>query len=38
MVRHDVRLHGAGTKTFHHTAVGEPELAYESVDMVSTRG
>lgn len=35
---HDVRLHGAGTKTFHHTAVGELELAYESVDMVSDPG
>ena len=35
---HDVRLHGAGTKTFHHTAVGDLELAYESVDMVSEPG
>jgi len=35
---HDVRLHGAGTKTFHHTAVGELQLAYESVDMVSDPG
>jgi len=35
---HDVRLHGAGTKTFHHTAVGDLELAYESVDMVSDPG
>ena len=35
---HDVRLHGAGTKTFHHTAVGDLELAYESVDMLSEPG
>lgn len=36
--RHDVRLHGAGAKTFHHTAVGDLELAYESVDMLSEPG
>jgi len=35
---HDVRLHGAGTKHFHHTAVGNLDLAYESVDMVSEPG
>ncbi len=35
---HDVRIHGAGTKTFHHTAVGDLELAYESVDMLSDPG
>jgi transcriptional regulator with XRE-family HTH domain len=35
---HDVRLHGAGTKTFRHEVVGELELAYESVDMVSEPG
>ena len=35
---HDVRLHGAGTKTFHHPVVGALELAYESVDMVSEPG
>ena len=35
---HDVRLHGAGTKSFHHTAVGDLELAYESLDMVSAPG
>ena len=35
---HDVRLHGAGTKHFHHNAVGELELAYESVEMVSEPG
>jgi transcriptional regulator with XRE-family HTH domain len=36
--RHDVRLHGAGTKHFHHTLVGDLELAYESVDMISDAG
>ena len=36
--RHDVRLHGAGTKHFHHTLVGDLELAYESVDMISDPG
>ena len=35
---HNVRLHGAGTKTFHHTTVGDLELAYESVDMISDPG
>lgn len=35
---HDVRLHGAGTKTFHHQAVGDLVLAYESVDMISAPG
>jgi hypothetical protein len=35
---HEVRMHGAGTKTFHHTAVGDLVLAYESVDMVSEPG
>lgn len=35
---HDVRLHGAGSKSFHHTAVGELDLAYESTDMVSEPG
>ncbi len=35
---HDVRLLGAGTKRFHHTAVGVLELAYESVDMISEPG
>jgi hypothetical protein len=35
---HDVRLHGAGAKTFHHTAVGNLELAYESVEMLSEPG
>jgi transcriptional regulator with XRE-family HTH domain len=35
---HDVRLHGAGTKTFHHDVVGRLELAYESMDLVSEHG
>lgn len=35
---HNVRLHGAGTKQFHHTAVGNLDLAYESVDMISEPG
>jgi transcriptional regulator with XRE-family HTH domain len=35
---HDVRLHGAGTKSFHHEAVGDLMLAYESVDMISDPG
>src|SRR6478735_2879918 len=35
---HNVRLHGAGTKAFHHDAVGDLDLAYESVDMVSDPG
>ena len=36
--RHDVRLHGRGEKHFHHPAVGDLDLAYESVDMVSEPG
>jgi hypothetical protein len=32
---HNVRYHGAGTKHFHHRVVGNLELAYESVDMIS---
>ncbi|HET9650132.1 MAG TPA: helix-turn-helix transcriptional regulator [Microlunatus sp.] len=35
---HDVRLHGGGTKQFHHGLVGDLELAYESVDMISEPG
>lgn len=35
---HDVRLHGAGVKHFHHNVVGNLELAYESVDMISDPG
>jgi transcriptional regulator with XRE-family HTH domain len=35
---HDVRLHGAGSKLFHHAVVGDLDLAYESVDMISDPG
>jgi transcriptional regulator with XRE-family HTH domain len=35
---HNVRYHGAGTKTFHHRDVGDLELGYESVDMISDPG
>lgn len=35
---HEVRLHGAGSKLFHHSVVGELDLAYESVDMISDPG
>jgi transcriptional regulator with XRE-family HTH domain len=36
--QHDVRLHGAGSKLFHHAIVGDLDLAYESVDMISDPG
>jgi transcriptional regulator with XRE-family HTH domain len=35
---HDVRLHGAGSKLFHHAVVGDLDLSYESVDMISEPG
>jgi len=35
---HNVRYHGAGVKHFHHGEVGDLELAYESVDMISDPG
>jgi transcriptional regulator with XRE-family HTH domain len=35
---HNVRLHGAGTKHFHHQIVGDLTLVYESLDMVSEPG
>ncbi len=35
---HNVRYHGAGTKTFRHRDVGELVLAYESMDMISDPG
>src|SRR6476661_199439 len=35
---HNVRYHGAGTKHFHHSDVGDLELAYESVDMIADPG
>lgn len=36
--RHDVRLHHAGTKTFHHPAVGDLTLDYESMDLHADPG
>ena len=35
---HNVRIHGAGTKRFHHHVVGDLTLAYESLDMASEPG
>jgi transcriptional regulator with XRE-family HTH domain len=35
---HDVRTHGAGTKTFCHPVVGDLVLAYESMDLRSEHG
>ncbi|TCO42545.1 helix-turn-helix protein [Kribbella antiqua] len=35
---HNVRTHGAGTKRFHHREVGDLELAYESMYMISDPG
>jgi hypothetical protein len=35
---HNVRYHGAGTKQFHHHEVGDLDLAYESLDMISDPG
>jgi transcriptional regulator with XRE-family HTH domain len=35
---HNVRYHGAGSKHFRHSEVGDLELAYESVDMISDPG
>jgi transcriptional regulator with XRE-family HTH domain len=35
---YNVRYHGAGTKLFHHEVVGNLELGYESVDMISEPG
>ncbi|UFR00285.1 helix-turn-helix transcriptional regulator [Streptomyces sp. Go40/10] len=32
---HDVRRHGTGTKRFHHPAVGDLTLAYESLDLAA---
>jgi transcriptional regulator with XRE-family HTH domain len=32
---HNVRTHGTGVKTFHHHAVGDLELAYESMDLLA---
>jgi transcriptional regulator with XRE-family HTH domain len=35
---HNVRYHGAGTKHFRHRDVGDLDLVYESVDMISEPG
>ncbi|WP_262107400.1 helix-turn-helix transcriptional regulator [Arthrobacter sp. Marseille-P9274] len=35
---HDVRHHGTGFKTFHHSVVGEMTLAYEGMEMESEPG
>lgn len=35
---HDVRLHTAGTKHFHHSVVGDLDLAYETVDLRDDTG
>ncbi|MGW1813895.1 helix-turn-helix transcriptional regulator [Streptomyces sp. NPDC002125] len=35
---HNVRLHGTGTKRFHHSAVGELTLAYEGLEMAAEPG
>ncbi|MFF0770751.1 helix-turn-helix transcriptional regulator [Nonomuraea wenchangensis] len=36
--QHDVRLHHTGTKTFHHPAIGELILDYESMDLHADPG
>ncbi|MGC5016535.1 helix-turn-helix transcriptional regulator [Streptosporangium sp. DT93] len=35
---HNVRLHHAGTKTFHHPAIGDLTLDYESIDLHADLG
>ncbi|MFF9850458.1 helix-turn-helix transcriptional regulator [Streptomyces litmocidini] len=35
---HDVRLHGTGTKRFHHAAVGDLTLAYEGLELTADPG
>ena len=35
---HEVRLHFAGTKRFHHPAVGPVEISYHSMDLPSDPG
>ncbi|WP_030329011.1 helix-turn-helix transcriptional regulator [Streptomyces sp. NRRL B-1381] len=35
---HNVRLHGTGTKHFHHHAVGGLALAYEGLDLAAVPG
>ncbi|MUN41700.1 MmyB family transcriptional regulator [Actinomadura litoris] len=36
--QHTVRLHHAGTKTFHHPTVGDLTLDYESIDLHADPG
>lgn len=36
--RHDVRLHGTGTKRFHHPVVGDLTIAYEGLELVAEPG
>lgn len=36
--RHDVRLHGTGTKRFHYPVVGELTIAYEGLELVAEPG
>jgi transcriptional regulator with XRE-family HTH domain len=35
---HDVRIHGAGTKRFHHPVVGDLTLAFETAELQAERG
>ena len=35
---HDVRIHGTGTKRFHHPVVGELDLAFEGLELVAEPG
>jgi hypothetical protein len=35
---HDVRIHGAGTKRFHHPVVGDLTLAYEEFAITAEPG
>jgi transcriptional regulator with XRE-family HTH domain len=35
---HDVRIHGAGTKHFHHPVVGDLTLAFETVELQAEPG
>jgi transcriptional regulator with XRE-family HTH domain len=35
---HNVRTHGTGQKTFHHQAVGDLQLAYETMDLRAEDG
>ncbi|HEY8722036.1 helix-turn-helix transcriptional regulator [Pengzhenrongella sp.] len=36
--KHDVRLHAAGTKSFHHPVVGDLDLTYEALDLSADLG